>query len=209
MPEHSSPLEAGNPALLLAELVAQRLCHDLANPLGAVNNGLELLGLSAPDTPETQLMRESIGQALDRIRLFRLAFGPVSGGGDVSRQTLAEALQALGRGRRLALDLTVPPTLPRMEARLLTLMALCAESALAWGGHLAVCRDEALRLEASAPRLKIEPELWPLLSAEDSLGATSTLRAPQIQFTFLRAALREAGRKIQIVLAPQSLTMCV
>ena len=30
----------------LAALISSRICHDLISPIGAINNGLELLGMS-------------------------------------------------------------------------------------------------------------------------------------------------------------------
>ena len=34
--------------LRVAELMASRLCHDLVGPIGAVNNGLELMEPNSP-----------------------------------------------------------------------------------------------------------------------------------------------------------------
>lgn len=46
----------------LAALVSSRICHDLISPIGAINNGLELLNMSglAHDGPEIQLIGDSV-----------------------------------------------------------------------------------------------------------------------------------------------------
>ena len=63
----------------LGAKVASRICHDLANPLGAIANGLELLLLPGLEpTPEMSLLQDSVASASARIRWFRLAFGPAS-----------------------------------------------------------------------------------------------------------------------------------
>lgn len=59
----------------IPSLVAARMAHDLANPIGAIGNGLELLELSgAGGGPEIDLIKQASGAANARLRLFRLAF---------------------------------------------------------------------------------------------------------------------------------------
>ncbi|MEO0403208.1 MAG: histidine phosphotransferase, partial [Pseudomonadota bacterium] len=60
----------------LAALIGSRICHDLISPIGAINNGLELLGMSDQrDGPEIDLISESVENASARIRFFRIAYG--------------------------------------------------------------------------------------------------------------------------------------
>ncbi|HTY66538.1 MAG TPA: histidine phosphotransferase family protein [Alphaproteobacteria bacterium] len=67
--------------LQLAELMAARLCHDLVGPIGAVANGIELLGDggAGPDPEVTGLIALSARQATRRLQWFRVAFGSASG----------------------------------------------------------------------------------------------------------------------------------
>jgi histidine phosphotransferase ChpT len=60
----------------LTALVGSRICHDLVSPLGAIGNGVELLGLTgiAP-SPEMALIVESVENANARLRFFRIAYG--------------------------------------------------------------------------------------------------------------------------------------
>ncbi|TVQ84688.1 MAG: hypothetical protein EA357_02550 [Micavibrio sp.] len=59
------------------ELLASRMCHDLVSPVGAVNNGIELMRDLGPDmaADALDLIESSIGQAAVRLKLFRLAYG--------------------------------------------------------------------------------------------------------------------------------------
>jgi histidine phosphotransferase ChpT len=60
----------------IASLISTRICHDLASPLGAIANGLELMGLSdLVNTPEMGLISDSVDAATARIDFFRMAFG--------------------------------------------------------------------------------------------------------------------------------------
>lgn len=62
----------GQSNINLAALIGSRICHDLISPIGAINNGLELLGMSdTPEGPELELISESVGNASARIRFFR------------------------------------------------------------------------------------------------------------------------------------------
>ena len=60
----------------IGALIGSRICHDLISPIGAINNGLELLSMSDErDGPEFDLITESVGNASARIRFFRIAYG--------------------------------------------------------------------------------------------------------------------------------------
>jgi histidine phosphotransferase ChpT len=59
------------------ELMASRICHDVISPVGAINNGLELLqemGLEGGNEA-IGLIAKSAEQANRRLRLFRYAYG--------------------------------------------------------------------------------------------------------------------------------------
>ena len=61
----------------VAELLASRLCHDLVGPIGAVNNGLELIedeDLGMADDA-IQLAGKSAAQASTLLQFYRLAYG--------------------------------------------------------------------------------------------------------------------------------------
>src|SRR6185436_19261149 len=63
--------------LMLAELMAARLCHDLVGSVGAVANGVELLGdsRSRPDPEVLELVAQSARAASRRLQAFRVAYG--------------------------------------------------------------------------------------------------------------------------------------
>ena len=73
----------------ISALVSSRICHDLVSPLGAIGNGVELLGMSgAPEGPELQLINESVENANARLRFFRIAFGAASADQVISRSEI-------------------------------------------------------------------------------------------------------------------------
>ena len=188
-----------------ATLIAQRLCHDLVNPLGAIGNGLDLLGMTQPETAETRLMRDSLEQALGRIKIYRLAFGSASSEHLVPGPELTAILSALGGSRPIALETILPDQLNRSDARILALMALCAETALAWGGELTItAEDQTLRASATAPRLRLDREPWAALGRGLPPEAPTP---PVVQFSLLASAARNAGRKLHVDQAENRVTI--
>src|SRR6185312_9911541 len=65
-------------SLDLASLLCSRLCHDLMSPVGALNNGIELLADETdPDMREKclELLGDSARATANKLKFFRLAFG--------------------------------------------------------------------------------------------------------------------------------------
>jgi histidine phosphotransferase ChpT len=74
------------------ELLCSRLCHDLISPLGAINNGVEIVGEGDPSVlhDAIALIGSSARKATARLAYFRLAFGawgsePTSSFGSIRR----------------------------------------------------------------------------------------------------------------------------
>lgn len=128
----------------LASLLCSRLCHDLLSPVGAMNNGLELL---ADETdPEMQkrcmdLLAESAKSAADKLKFFRLAFGAAGGFGSAVDPSEARAvIEPLVTGNgRTALEWAVPQELlPKRAVKILLNLVFIANEVLVRGGVLSV-----------------------------------------------------------------------
>lgn len=70
--------------LHVMELLTSKICHDLISPIGAVNNGVELLEELGADGGDdvTNLISHSATQASSKLQAFRMALG--AGGADDS-----------------------------------------------------------------------------------------------------------------------------
>src|SRR5690349_24466256 len=80
----------------LASLLCSRLCHDLMSPVGALNNGIELLADETdPDMRDKclELLADSARATANKLKFFRLAFG--AGGGFADEIDAREAQQVL------------------------------------------------------------------------------------------------------------------
>jgi histidine phosphotransferase ChpT len=157
-------------AVDLASLLCSRLCHDLMSPVGALNNGIELLGDETdPEMREKclELLADSARATANKLKFFRLAFG--AGGGFGEEIDTAEAQAALeglfGAEGKVELGWVVQSEkLPKGAVKLLLNLALLAGDALVRGGRLDVGAERAgggieLAVRAEGPRILLDPVL--------------------------------------------------
>jgi histidine phosphotransferase ChpT len=156
-------------AIDLAGLLCSRLCHDLLSPVGALNNGLELMADEQdPQMRERclELLAESAKASANKLKFFRLAFGAGGGFGDsIDTREAKAALEGLfGADKRVELGWMVEEDeLPKGAVKLLLNLALIAGDALVRGGRLdvGVERGEGLEMviRAEGPRILLDPAL--------------------------------------------------
>ena len=144
-------------AIDLASLLCSRLCHDLLSPIGALNNGIELLADEEdPDMRDKclELLADSARASANKLKFFRLAFGAAGAfGEEIDTHEAKVALAGLfGAEKRIELGWMVSSDkLPKGAAKLLLNLALLAGDALVRGGRLDVGaenRDGARGLKA-------------------------------------------------------------
>ena len=159
----------------LASLLCSRLCHDLLSPVGAMNNGLELL---ADETdPEMQkrcmdLLAESAKSAADKLKFFRLAFGAAGGFGSAVDPAEARAvIEPLVTGNgRTTLEWAVPPELlPKRAVKILLNLVFIANEALVRGGVLSVGAEnrgseQEIVISARGPKIILDAAVRETLS---------------------------------------------
>ena len=177
----------------LAALIGSRICHDLISPIGAINNGLELLTMSgAPESPEMELIGESVGNASARIRFFRIAFG-AAGDQMVGTAEIASILRDMYKDSRLDIAWLTDAPQPRACVRLAFLALLCLETAMPYGGQINVTLDDEGRwhLKGTADKLNVDQSLWSTLAQS---MPTSHLQPSQVQFALLPLIAAQEGR---------------
>jgi len=181
----------------LTALVGSRICHDLVSPIGAIGNGVELLMMDGSTRgPEIALIAESVANANARIRFFRIAFGAASAEQRIGRAEVAVILSDLTCGGRLVIDWQGPPDLPRPAVKLAFLLIQCLETAMPFGGRITVVHDAAAwTLIGQATRLKIDADLWGLLSGRNPAPA---ITAAQVHFALVPQELRRHKRTLTV-----------
>jgi histidine phosphotransferase ChpT len=198
LPDVAEALDDAGPDL--AATMASRICHDIASPLGAIANGVELLLLSGAErTPELDLIAQSVDGANARLRFFRIAFGAANGR-VVGQREIVGLLRGLEKTSRYTYDWTPPGDHPREEVKAVFLLIQCIESALPMGGRLRVAREgSAWSIEAEGPRLRINPPVWDALGP---LRAAPPETSALVQFALLPTVLDGLGRSLDLSLGP-------
>ncbi len=169
----------------LAALLCSRVCHDIISPVGAINNGLELLDEGGADADAMDLIRTSALNASVRLKFARLAFG-ASGSVGASIDT-GEAEKAARDFAEVEKKTTVSWEGPRAiiaknRVKLLLNLFLIAYGAIPRGGSIDVVLEQPdgeanFTLTAMGKMMRVPPKLVELLSGtvEEAIDAHSIL----------------------------------
>ena len=190
----------------LAALVSSRICHDLISPIGAINNGLELLGMSgqAHDGPEMSLIAESVMNASARIRFFRIAYGATSEH-EIGRAEVVAILNDLMDSGRLNVEWGPLEAQPRNAVRLAFLAIQCMETAMPYGGRIEVsCSRKQWKIHGKAKKFNAIDDLWSIITAGN---VDPNLASTHVQFAMLPAAVTDQNRDICVIKTASDITI--
>ncbi|MFG6624234.1 MULTISPECIES: histidine phosphotransferase family protein [Sulfitobacter] len=197
----------GQLSIDLPALIGSRICHDLISPIGAINNGLELLqmaGTGAAPGPELALIGQSVESASARIRFFRIAFG-AAGDQTMGQNEVTSILRDLYAASRVEVDWQVTSSQSRNSVRMAFLALLCIETALHHGGRITIAEGAGhWSLLAEADKIAIDPELWALLTQP---GPDRPLQPAQVQFALLPILAEAQGKEITLDNSDTALTL--
>jgi len=189
-----------------ASLLCSRLCHDLLSPVGALNNGIELL--ADEHDPEMRarcldLLAESARASANKLKFFRLAFGAAGGFADEvdSREARAAIEGLFGGDGRIRLGWMVEePVMSKAALKVLLNIVLIAGDALVRGGLLDVGAERhrhglEIVVRAEGSRIVLDPELKSVLAGETAENDV----APRAAAAWLvHCLVEEGGGRIQL-----------
>ncbi len=188
----------------LASLLCSRLCHDLMSPVGALNNGIELLADEQdPDMRDRcmELLSDSARVTASKLKFFRLAFGAAGGFGDqVASSEAKNALEGLlGADGKIELGWMVESEmLSKGATKLLLNLALIAGDALVRGGRLDIGAESGngteIAIRAEGPRIALDSGI------RDTLlnGAEENVEARTAGAWLAYSLAKEAGGSVQL-----------
>lgn len=189
-------------ALDLGALLCSRICHDIISPVGAINNGLELLEEGGADEDAMELIKASARNASARLQFARIAFGAAGSAsvqidtGDayhVTREYFRnEKAELSWEGARVLL--------PKNKVKLLLNLILVANSAIPRGGNLDVVLENGdvnpvFKVTVKGRMMRVAPKFQELYSGivpEDPIDA----HAVQPYYTLLLA--QETNMEISV-----------
>jgi histidine phosphotransferase ChpT len=186
-----------------ATLIGSRICHDLISPIGAINNGIELLGMGVTSQgPEMALISESVSNASARIRFFRIAFG-AAGNQTVGRTEVTSILDDVYAGSRVEVTWGPLDGQPRSMVRLSFLALMCLETGMPYGGRIEVTQiGDQLELLGHADKLKIDAPVWDLL---EGVQTDNELRPAQVQFGLLPQIAKDEATSLDVAITETSI----
>jgi histidine phosphotransferase ChpT len=202
--------------LRIAELMVSRLCHELAGPLGAVGNGLELLSMEGPDNNSgaVDLTSRSARRATDLLQFYRIAYGRSGAERQDDPSHLRDLAVAALAHDRVALDWPDDMLVPAGSGRLILNMTAVAAEALPRGGTVRVRAGHGGGLE-SAPRISVSGEGDKLLLSEDLRAAlhleatVAALTARNVHAFLTQALARQMEGELAVDHGPDRLTLSV
>jgi len=187
----------------LAGIVCARICHDLANPVGAIVNGVDLIReVGAADAEsEFVLLDQSARRAAAMLTLHRMAFGsPQNQAAVLTQSQLHGRIAAVLSSPRASLTWngSQDGAVNGDEARLTALLALAARTMLGMTGELIfTCSGEAalpLIVTANGQRAAVTDHQRDWLPRD----ITTLPDSRQVEFALVPAALEDARARLEI-----------
>jgi histidine phosphotransferase ChpT len=181
--------------LRVLELLSSRLCHELISPVGAVNNGIELMDEDDPDFVKEamQLIGNSARTAGRRLDFYRFAYG--SGRAGTGRDVTLGLLEG-GKARCVWNDAV--SALAVEWQRLASNMVVLAAEALPRGGEIEVSAASGkpgVVVKGTGDAVNLTAELRAVF---DGTAATADLTARTVHAYYTSKLAEALGTKLTL-----------
>jgi len=135
----------------ILEVLASKICHDLISPIGAINNGLEILEEMGADGAEDVigLVSFSAQQASAKLQAYRMAYGAGGSDSNLKPEDVHAAIEDyIGTEKKFTQDWDPHGSVnfedrPKAYCKMLTAAILLIVEALPKGGTISLEGDEA------------------------------------------------------------------
>ena len=189
----------------VVELLNSRLCHELVSPVGAINNGVELLGEEDPDfvRDAIQLIGQSARKASQRLQFYRFAYGTAAstGAGGGTPPSGRDLSLGLFEETKVRCDWQAgAATLPGDWQRLACNMLVLGGEALPRGGSVVVRPLRAgvsgIEVVAEGESVNVTPEMR---AALEPAVAVDQLTSRTIQAYFAARLAGQLGAVLALI----------
>jgi len=198
----SAPIELS--ALDLSAMLCSKVCHDVINPVAAMENGFQLLEMDQKQESREEamkLIRNSAVQATAKLKYSRIAFG--SSGSPTAQLDVGDAGE-LGKQLfepEVRVEFNIPKTLvAKNRVKLLLNLMLIAAGAVPRGGVMKVDpigsgETMGFTVRVEAERVRLQPVTESLLAGTPAEAVT----AQTIQPFYTGVLAREQGMTITLL----------
>ncbi|MFN0264569.1 histidine phosphotransferase ChpT [Tepidamorphus sp. 3E244] len=206
-----SQAEAPGP-MELAALLTSKICHDLISPVGAINNGLEVMADEAnADMHEfaLDLVVKSAEQASNKLQFCRMAYGAgSSAGSEIDLGEAGQVTRGFIESERTKLNWAAPHgALAKDKVKLLLNLIIIANTIIPRGGEITadVNRDTgSLKVFAKGTNAKVPAGVRELVSGE---MPETGIDAHSIQPYYTKLVAADAGLVVAFQPGEQSCTI--
>lgn len=183
----------------LLELMSARMFHDLAGPIGAVNNSLEFFDEENENIKDKALVvvRSSSNEAVLRLKYFRQAYGPVNDH-EISLSDVTPLVEEFLEKTKVTLVCSNDDNIiiSSSFSKLIMNLVVIAVGAMIYGGELEIIASkEELRIKLSGKDLILSEETISLLKGDLSYA---TLSSANIQVYYTYMVMNDAKYSIDI-----------
>jgi histidine phosphotransferase ChpT len=180
----------------LSEIITVKICHDLAGPIGAMNNGVELLkdkdSGSHIQEESINLIEISAQESVHKLMYFRQCYGTASFDGEHNIEALRDITLNYFRRTKITIDWQLPkpafgtttvPTIPTTATKIVLNAILVAAGCLVFGGtiKIRIARDfhkVPISVRGEGRLVKVTPEvLAPLVEESEAKASIKNLQA--------------------------------
>ncbi len=135
--------------LELAALISSKICHDVINPVGAINNGLEILDEDKNVDAQRyalEMIRNVTAQASARLQFARYAFGAAGSAGSMIDLGMAAQVSHgfVGQGKHKLVWPSAAGMMTKDRVKLVLNLIAIAMTALPRGGEITVVNSGTL-----------------------------------------------------------------
>ena len=194
--------------MALAELMTTKYCHDLAGPIGAVNNGVEFLKDGDENMKEQsiELLETSAKEAVERLLFFRQAFGATNKNMDVEMSHISEVCDHFFAQRKVNVhweidDLfhTLTGEMRHQLVKLLLNLMMAGSHLVVYGAEMKVSISGSKKLKISVTleheKLKDDPSVEGILCDLEHLPE---MDSRNVQLYFTQKLITEMGMQAKV-----------
>lgn len=193
----------------MIEFISSKICHDLAGPIGAINNAVEFLrdgGNEAIKSQAINLMEASSKEAVSRLQFYRIALGKGSTIGESNLGMLRELSQNFLSSTKVELDWpdhfaeSSTCHLSNQQGKILLNIIWIASASLIKGGKLSISMNKSSSItniyaKGAGKMVKLEDDQIALMqNKHDGIEISSR----NVQLLLIGRMLKQNGCKLNI-----------
>ncbi len=179
----------------ITSLLITKFCHDLAGPLGGLQNGIEFLS-EAEAGDASELLGLSMNEASARLQIFRNAYGTFAAEGAANAGEAEQIAHQYLKQTKLAANINITGAFTQQMRGAMLQQVLLAHQLLIYGGRLEVTSNgKQLTITGSAEKTHEDPEIKALLLSSGAVSVPANASPKVIHALYWREYAHTNGLK--------------